>query len=252
MASTILTKEELQSYWLDGYVLKRGLIDADKVQTLRDRFQAVTHGSIPPAKGMLVMRDVLVDLLLRHADLLEDPAPEPPQVPRGVTGREPDQLSLAPVTGLGGHILWQRCEGLLHDLDVLAGDVAGELSFADGGEGRCRKAGRLGSARLAVGGAWVGLRDAREPLTGRACPGPGRDVDLRSDRGALVVQRLRPVDQPGELAHHSTELPGCHPFGLREGVELTVEVVQTLVDDAAQPAGRRVLPVWGKRCGSRP
>ena len=60
MASAILTKEELQSYWLDGYVLKRGLIDADKVQTLRDRFQAVTHGTIPPAKGMLVMRDVLV------------------------------------------------------------------------------------------------------------------------------------------------------------------------------------------------
>jgi phytanoyl-CoA hydroxylase len=60
MESTALTREELQSYWLNGYVLKRGLIDPETVETLRARFQAVTHGDIPPARGMLVMRDVLV------------------------------------------------------------------------------------------------------------------------------------------------------------------------------------------------
>ena len=52
--------EELQSYWTKGYVLKKGLVDEDSVQTLRDRFKGVTEGTIPPAKGMLVMRDVLV------------------------------------------------------------------------------------------------------------------------------------------------------------------------------------------------
>lgn len=60
MASASLTPEELQSYWTKGYVLKKGLIDEDSVQTLRDRFKGVTEGTIPPAKGMLVMRDVLV------------------------------------------------------------------------------------------------------------------------------------------------------------------------------------------------
>lgn len=60
MATATLTKEELQSYWLNGYVLKRGLIDAETIETLRDRFRDVTRGVVPPAKGMLVMRDVLV------------------------------------------------------------------------------------------------------------------------------------------------------------------------------------------------
>ena len=60
MSTAPLTPEELQSYWMNGYVLRRGLIDMDTVETLRDRFQAVTHGTIPAARGMLVMRDVLV------------------------------------------------------------------------------------------------------------------------------------------------------------------------------------------------
>ena len=40
VASASLTPEELQSYWLNGYLLKRGLIDPETVETLRKRFQA--------------------------------------------------------------------------------------------------------------------------------------------------------------------------------------------------------------------
>lgn len=60
MTAAALSPEEIQSYWMNGYVRKRGLIDVETVETLRDRFRDVTHGTIPPAKGMLVMRDVLV------------------------------------------------------------------------------------------------------------------------------------------------------------------------------------------------
>ncbi len=60
VADPTLTREELQRYWRDGYVLKRGLIDQGTVDSLRERFQGLTQGRVPPAKGMLVMRDVLI------------------------------------------------------------------------------------------------------------------------------------------------------------------------------------------------
>ncbi len=55
-----LSQSELQDYWRVGYVVVRELIDAGTLKTLAERLHAVIRGSVPTAKGMLVMRDVLI------------------------------------------------------------------------------------------------------------------------------------------------------------------------------------------------
>ena len=51
---------ELQHYWLHGYVVVRELIDPGTLKTLAERLHGVIRGSVPTAKGMLVMRDVMI------------------------------------------------------------------------------------------------------------------------------------------------------------------------------------------------
>ena len=55
-----LSQSELRDYWRVGYVVVRELIDAGTLKTLAERLHGVIRGSVPTAKGMLVMRDVLI------------------------------------------------------------------------------------------------------------------------------------------------------------------------------------------------
>jgi phytanoyl-CoA hydroxylase len=52
--------EDLHHYREHGYVVVRGLFDAEALDRFKQRFRAITHKQVEAAEGMLVMRDVMV------------------------------------------------------------------------------------------------------------------------------------------------------------------------------------------------
>ena len=68
----LLSMSELQHYWLHGYVVVRELIDLGMIKTLAERLHGVIRGSLPAAKGMLVMRDVLIAKGVVEAERAEE------------------------------------------------------------------------------------------------------------------------------------------------------------------------------------
>jgi phytanoyl-CoA hydroxylase len=55
-----LSESEIDHYWEHGYVLRKGLLQGGDLKLWRDRLDAIVSGAVPPAKRMLVMRDVMV------------------------------------------------------------------------------------------------------------------------------------------------------------------------------------------------
>ena len=50
----------LDTCWRDGYVVVRGLIEPEKLERWLGRLSDIVLGRVPPAQGMLVMKDVMV------------------------------------------------------------------------------------------------------------------------------------------------------------------------------------------------
>ena len=55
-----LSEEQIVEYWKQGYVVVPGLVGQDKLDGYVRRLDAIVSGDVPPADGMLVMRDVMV------------------------------------------------------------------------------------------------------------------------------------------------------------------------------------------------
>ncbi len=55
-----LTREQLDGFWQDGYLVIRGLLDIDNVERWRDRLAEIVSGEAERSKRMLVMKDVMV------------------------------------------------------------------------------------------------------------------------------------------------------------------------------------------------
>lgn len=60
MTESRFTPDELAHYDEHGFVLVRDLFKPDELRPWHERFVRVVNGEIPPAEGMLVMRDVMV------------------------------------------------------------------------------------------------------------------------------------------------------------------------------------------------
>jgi phytanoyl-CoA hydroxylase len=55
-----LSEEQIAEYWKQGYVVVPGLVGRDKLDGYVQRLDAIVKEEVPPAAGMLVMRDVMV------------------------------------------------------------------------------------------------------------------------------------------------------------------------------------------------
>ena len=55
-----ITPEQRASYEEDGYVVLRGLLQPTDLKVWTERLDAIIHGRVELADGMLVMRDVMV------------------------------------------------------------------------------------------------------------------------------------------------------------------------------------------------
>lgn len=55
-----ITDTMLDSYWEHGYVVVPGLLDGADLERWKDRLIDIVEGRVPPAEGMLVMKDVMV------------------------------------------------------------------------------------------------------------------------------------------------------------------------------------------------
>ena len=60
MSAPVITDEMLESYRRDGYVVARGVVPQADLDRLVERLEAVVAGEVPPADGMIVMKDVMV------------------------------------------------------------------------------------------------------------------------------------------------------------------------------------------------
>lgn len=56
----IITEEQMDHYWKLGYAVLRGFFSDAELEPLRARFQDIVDERVPPAKDMLVMKDVMV------------------------------------------------------------------------------------------------------------------------------------------------------------------------------------------------
>jgi hypothetical protein len=50
----------LESYWEDGFVVVRGLVERASIDPWLGRLADIVEGRVAPAEGMLVMKDVMV------------------------------------------------------------------------------------------------------------------------------------------------------------------------------------------------
>ncbi|XOV81977.1 MAG: phytanoyl-CoA dioxygenase family protein [bacterium] len=55
-----LTEQQRQSYWSQGYLLLRGLVEQEWLNRFNERFLALVRGSAPLPQGMKIMHDVMV------------------------------------------------------------------------------------------------------------------------------------------------------------------------------------------------
>jgi phytanoyl-CoA hydroxylase len=60
MSASPITDAMLESYWKDGFVVVPGLIPDDEREPWLRRLTDIVERRVPPAEGMLVMRDVMV------------------------------------------------------------------------------------------------------------------------------------------------------------------------------------------------
>ena len=60
MSKPLISDEMLEQYWEHGYTLVRGVFGPELVASFQQRFADIVNGDIPPAEGMLVMRDIMV------------------------------------------------------------------------------------------------------------------------------------------------------------------------------------------------
>jgi phytanoyl-CoA hydroxylase len=55
-----ITDEMLDSYWKNGFVVVPGLVAQADLDRYMERLSEIVEGHVPPAEGMLVMKDVMV------------------------------------------------------------------------------------------------------------------------------------------------------------------------------------------------
>jgi len=55
-----LGEEQIAEYWKRGFVVVPGLVSQGKLDRFVQRLESIVSGEVPPADGMLVMRDVMV------------------------------------------------------------------------------------------------------------------------------------------------------------------------------------------------
>lgn len=60
MSENPITDEMIEAYRRDGFVIARTLLPSSDLQRLTERLEAIVDGRIPPADGMVVMKDVMV------------------------------------------------------------------------------------------------------------------------------------------------------------------------------------------------
>jgi len=60
MTSPRFTEDQVEQYQRDGYAVIPGLLPPEALQVWSERLEAIVDGSVPPAPGMLVMKDVMV------------------------------------------------------------------------------------------------------------------------------------------------------------------------------------------------
>lgn len=60
MSQAPLSQEQLDHYWEHGYVVAPRLIPPDDLKPWLARLEDIVEGRVPPAEGMLVMKDVMV------------------------------------------------------------------------------------------------------------------------------------------------------------------------------------------------
>ena len=97
-----LTSEQHEQYLRDGYILIRGLIDADTLEQIDARFHSLAMGTASPPEDMVIMKDV--------AYATGDARPETPlhaiMVPRNRVQTIPadaDRRTLVRITRRRGH-----------------------------------------------------------------------------------------------------------------------------------------------------
>lgn len=55
-----ITDAMLECYWEHGFTVARGLIDVPDLERWTARLEDIVEGRVPPAEGMLVMKDVMI------------------------------------------------------------------------------------------------------------------------------------------------------------------------------------------------
>jgi len=60
MSESPISDEMQRHYWKHGYVVAPGLLEQADLDLWLERLDAIVNGRVPPAEGMLVMRDVMV------------------------------------------------------------------------------------------------------------------------------------------------------------------------------------------------
>jgi len=60
MSVTRVSDEMLEQYWRDGFVVVPGLLERADIDPWLARLSDIVEGRVPPAEGMLVMKDVMV------------------------------------------------------------------------------------------------------------------------------------------------------------------------------------------------
>ncbi len=60
MAEHLISEEMLDSYWENGFVVARGLLDPKDLDRWTQRLTDIVEGRVERAEGMLVMKDVMV------------------------------------------------------------------------------------------------------------------------------------------------------------------------------------------------
>ena len=55
-----VTDEMLDSYWRNGFVVVPGLIERSDLERWLGRLSDIVEGRVPPAEGMLVMKDIMI------------------------------------------------------------------------------------------------------------------------------------------------------------------------------------------------
>lgn len=67
----MLTKEQIERYWEDGFVVVSGVLDADKIAAYKNRYREIILGDHPPEAAKRIMKDIRI--AKGHVPMPDDP-----------------------------------------------------------------------------------------------------------------------------------------------------------------------------------